>query len=793
VFTLVSGRRRTVAPVVLGLIAAPLSVLAVAGPAQAAPVEITLLNINDYHGRIQGDVADNPATPANEDASRASTVEFATTIETIRAAQGEANTLFLSAGDNIGASLFASSLAEDQPTIDVLNALELAGSAVGNHEFDRGFADLEGRVQDEADFDYLGANVYEAGTDTPALDEYATYEVAGVTVGVIGTVTEQTPSLVSPAGIADIEFGDPVEATNRVAAQLSDGNPANGEADLIVAEYHEGAGDDAETFDQAVAESEVFDAIANETSAAVDVIFTGHTHAVYVFDAPVPGVAGETRPIVQTGSYGANIGQVDVTVDDVTGEVSAYTADNVMVGTAEDLTRPRVQEVDDIVQAALDAAAEIGNQPVGEITDDITTAFTEGTYGPDGYTVPDSEDPPRDDRAAESTLGGLVANALRDGVAEFAEPDLGLTNPGGLRDELYFAGETGENPANTDGVVTFSEANEVLPFNNTVAIVELTGAELKQVLEQQWQTNADGTTASRPYLQLGLSDNVRVTADPTNAAGSRITSVLIDDEPLDLAQTYTISTLSFLATGGDNFRAFNDGTFVDTGLLDAELWRTYLADNSPLSPDFARQQVFTDGMPASVAPGQRVTFDLGRATGGTDAPLTGTTLDLTSLGSPANETVTATLVDGTSETVLGEFDVVDGVSTIDLTVPASASTAAVIEMVAQPSGTTVTLPVAAGAGSEKVTPRMQVTAPKQVRKGKRPLVEVALFGKGAGQVRGEVRFVDRGESVAKKVTNGTVQLRLEKLRKKTTVKVVYLGNDTFDRVRKTVTIKVRKK
>ena len=183
--------------------------------AEEPPVELTLLGINDFHGRID-----------------ANTVNFAGTIEQLRdAASGP--TLFLSAGDNIGASLFASSVAQDQPTIDVLNALELETSAVGNHEFDRGFDELAGRVTDESDFSYLGANVYEAGTETPVLQEYELIEVDGLTVGVIGAVTEETPTLVSPAGITSLSFGDPVEAVNRVAAELSDGEGRAGGAGVV--------------------------------------------------------------------------------------------------------------------------------------------------------------------------------------------------------------------------------------------------------------------------------------------------------------------------------------------------------------------------------------------------------------------------------------------------------------------------------------------------------------------------------------------------------------------------------
>ncbi len=175
----------------------------------AAPVTLNLLNINDFHGRIDSN-----------------TVKFAGTIEKLRAEGGEGNTLFLSAGDNIGASLFASASAGDIPTLDVLNALDLKTSAVGNHEFDKGYSDLTGRVKDAADFSYLGANVYQKGTTTPALPEYAVFTVDGVKVGVIGAVTEETPTLVSPGGVSTVDFGDPVEAVNRVAGELTDGDPS---------------------------------------------------------------------------------------------------------------------------------------------------------------------------------------------------------------------------------------------------------------------------------------------------------------------------------------------------------------------------------------------------------------------------------------------------------------------------------------------------------------------------------------------------------------------------------------
>lgn len=176
------------------------ALVATSGAAHAAdPVEpgaidpslttVNLLNVNDFHGRIDAD------------GTGKSGKAFACTVVTTRAELGEDSTALLSAGDNIGASPFTSASQEDNPTIAFLNALGLRASAVGNHEFDRGFSDLTGRVDQAADFELLGANVYERGTTTPALSEYEIVEVGGIKVGVVGAVTQQTPTLVSPQGV----------------------------------------------------------------------------------------------------------------------------------------------------------------------------------------------------------------------------------------------------------------------------------------------------------------------------------------------------------------------------------------------------------------------------------------------------------------------------------------------------------------------------------------------------------------------------------------------------------------
>lgn len=651
------------------------------------PITLDIVGINDFHGRID-----------------ANTVNFAGTVEELRA-ENPTGTVFVSAGDNIGASLFASSSQQDQPTIDVLNALDLEVSAVGNHEFDQGYADLTGRVDAAADFTNLGANVYLTGTETPALPEYDVVEVAGVQVGFVGVVTEETATLVSPGGITAIEFGDPVTALNRVTAQLLDGDATNGEADVVVALVHEGASagtPENATIAEEIAAGGAFSEIVTGTDPRVAAFFTGHTHKQYAWDAPVyvDGAATDrTRPIVQTGNYGEFVGHVSLTLDPATHEVQSSTAANVARTTTAKATListyPRVAEVDTIVTAALAEAETIGGQPVATVTADITTAHTGGSYAGGTWTGTT-----RDDRASESALGNLVANSLRDSLAEPSRggAQIGVVNPGGLRSELRYAGSTGEDSdVNGDGVITFAEANAVLPFVNNLWTVTLTGSQLDTLLEQQWQPS----TSSRPYLALGLSDNVTWVANtsdisPTAPRGDNVSAIFIDGERVQPDDEITVGTFSFLATGGDNFSAFTDGKGArDSGLIDRDAWIAYLGAESPISPSFARSRAVVSTPPASVAPGGSLTFTVSG-------------LDLTSLGAPQNTTATVA-IDGVSR---GTAAVSGGAANVSVTVPAGTTPGAHLATVtAAPSGTTVQVPFTVAAGTlTAATPTASGTA-----------------------------------------------------------------------------------
>ncbi|MEX5261428.1 ExeM/NucH family extracellular endonuclease [Kocuria sp. CPCC 205263] len=608
-----------------------------AGATAAGETAVELLYFNDYHGRLSSDP-----------------LLFAGAIEQLRA-ENEDGTLLLSGGDNVGASEYVSAVQQDDPTLDVLDALELDASAVGNHEFDRGADDLTGRITERADFPYLAANV--TGPDGELVTEAsATFDVEGVRVGVVGAVTQQTATLVSPGAIEGITFGDPVEAVNAEAERLE----ADG-ADVVVAVYHEGAADAADALG---------DRLVTGTSATVDVVLNGHTHQVYDEGVDVDGDGDLDRAVLQAGSYGGSLGRISLSYDEAADDVDLTTGvlavDEVVTATEEELVAryPRVAEVAGIVADAEAVALERGSTPVGEITGDITTA-----YGlRDGVQA-------RDDRGAESSLGNLVAESIRDSLDGSDGVQIGLINPGGLRADLLWADDPDQAiDGERDGVVTESEANQVMPFANNLNTVTLTGEQFERVLEQQWQPEG----SSRPYLQLGLSENVSYTFDAARPAGERITSITVDGQPVDPAAEYVIGSVSFLVEGGDNFTALTEGTDVtDTGRIDRDAWMEYLAARSadaPIAPEFDRRSVSLGDAAAEAC---TVEFEVAQ-------------LDMTSLGAPATTEVSVR-EGGPEGTEIGTAAVAEGAATVAVDASALAE-GAPVWLVAAPSGTRVRVP-----------------------------------------------------------------------------------------------------
>jgi 5'-nucleotidase len=721
----------SVATLAIALSTLVASGIAVADEAAAAdPVSIDIVSINDFHGRLE---ASAPAAGA---------AVLGGMVDSYRTANP--NTLFVSAGDNIGASTFTSFIQNDQPTIDALNTIGLDASAFGNHEFDQGQADVDGRILPAANWPYLGANIYDRATGQPAYEQYDLEEVSGVTVGFVGAVTEEMPSLVSPAGIANLEFRSIPTEVNRVADQLSDGNDANGEADVVVLLVHEGAGDPS--LASATGDTP-FGRIVNGVDANVDAIVSGHTHQTYNHSIAIPGTT-QVRPVIQSASYGEAFGHLSLSVDPASGDLLSISSEVLPLFGAF----PPNAAVAQIVADAVAIADVKGAVKVGEITADFNRAKQTAT--------------PSENRGGESPLGNFVAD-VQQWATQDAGSQLALMNPGGLRADLKYA-STG--PGDPDGNLTFKEAASVQPFANTLVTMDLTGAQLKQVLEEQWQP----ATASRPFLKLGVSKSLKYTYDPTAAAGDHIDAIYLNGALIDPAATYTTTVNSFLAAGGDNFATLAQGANrADSGKVDLQSMVDYFQANPVASPDYAQRAVGVTLSAPQTTAGESLTLALSSLLFSNGEPNAGTavvSLGGTELGRAALD---PTIVDTTDEV---------GRASVTVTIPEDTPAGTVALTVSVPeTGTSIDVPITVAA-PEKLATQTSGTPSKFLVRGHGTVHFTVRVTADGAEPTGTVTVYDGDTAIATATLeagdNGAVKLKLPKFDSGThTLHAVYSGND----------------
>ncbi|MCU1546576.1 MAG: multifunctional nuclease/2,3-cyclic-nucleotide [Homoserinimonas sp.] len=621
------------------------SLVGVSAAATAATVEIEIVTTNDFHGRLEA----GSGVPGA--AQLGGMVEYWEALN--------ANTTFVGAGDMIGASTFTSFIQNDQPTIDVLNAIGLDASSFGNHEFDQGRADVDARILDAADWPYLAANLYDRATNQPAYDEYFLQSFDGVDVAFIGAVTEDLNELVSPAGIASLEIRSVVTEVNRVADYLTDGNDNNGEADVLVLLVHEGAATPAL---HSATDASAFGQIVTGVSPEIGAIVSGHTHLSYDHEVTVAGM-DRPRLVISAGQYGANYGHLDLTVDAATHDIMSFTAEVLPVtGFTPDA------EVASIVADAVAVAAIQGGVSVGQITESFYRAVQ----------TPTASAPFPENRGGESTLGNFVADVHLWAAQELGA-EIALMNPGGLRADLLFASSGPDDP---DGNLTIAEAAAVQPFANTLTTFTLTGAQLEQVLEEQWQPAG----AQRPFLKLGVSQGLEYTYDPTAVAGERITAVYLNEALIDPAGSYQVVANSFLAAGGDNFATLAQGTDrADSGRVDLQSMVDYFEANPTATPPLEQRAVGVHLAAAGpYAAGDQLTVNLSSLVFSRGGPSTGVVmvrLGETVLG---ESQIDGTIVDTTDE---------GGRASVTGTIPAGLSGPQVLTITVVETGASVVVPI----------------------------------------------------------------------------------------------------
>jgi len=551
-----SFQRRYLALVVTATLVAMLMGAGTVGAVPSGSVDVQLLAINDFHGNLEPPSGSSGRilTPTGN-VNAGGIAYLATHIKALEATNPR--TLVVSAGDLIGASPLLSALFHDEPTIEAMNSLGLDFNAVGNHEFDEGGAELlrmqnggchptDGCLDGDgfagADFQFLAANVVREDNGKTVFPAYKMRSFAGAKIAFIGVVLEGTPTIVTPAGVAGLDFLDEASTVNALVPGLK----AKG-IETIVVLIHEG-GFQTGLYDQCTGISgPVFD-IVNALDDEVDVVISGHTHQAY--DCSIDG-----KLVTSASSFGRLVTDIDLTIDRTTGEVTSMAANNVIV------TRDVAA---DAAETALIArynviAAPLANRVIGSITSDITRTAT---------------------TAGESALGDVIADAQLEATAPagFGEAVVAFMNPGGIRADMIFAQISG---GELPGEITYGESFTVQPFGNSLVTMTLTGAQIETLLEQQF---AGCGAASNRILQVsdGFSYTWVTSALPCDKVDP--TTIKINGVTVGPTASYRVTVNSFLADGGDSFPVLVQGTNRLGGAVDTDALEAYFVANSPVAP-----------------------------------------------------------------------------------------------------------------------------------------------------------------------------------------------------------------
>jgi 5'-nucleotidase len=521
--------------------------------AQTAPVSLRILAINDFHGNLRpppgGIRITDPADNSKKITVAAGGAEhMATLVRQLRA--GANNTIFVAAGDLIGASPFLSAMFHDEPSIESLSMMGLEVAAVGNHEFDEGKDELL-RMQNGgchpvdkcqgphlfagAKFHYLAASTFEKATGNTIFPAYEIRQFDGIPVAFIGLTLKGTPTLVSPDGVAGLEFRDEADTVNALVPELK----ARG-VEAIVVLIHEG-GFPSGDYNECPGISGPIVDIVKKFDRAVDVVISGHTHQAYVCEI-------DGRLVTSGDKYGTIVTAIDLKLDPKTRDVISAKADNVIVRTA---AYPSDPDQTALLESYDKLAAPIANRQAGSVTETLSRT-------------------PND--AGGSPLGDIVADAQLAATSPDANGKavIAFTNPGGVRTDIA------KKP---DGTVSYADVFASQPFRNQLVTLTLTGAQIKDMLEQQW------LDPKRPRI-LQVSKGFSYTWDGEKPYGDHVVAdrMSLNGQRIDPAQNYRVTVNNYLAVGGDGFTVLKDGTAQRFGGYDADALDAYFKANSPLSP-----------------------------------------------------------------------------------------------------------------------------------------------------------------------------------------------------------------
>ena len=530
---------------------------------RATTTEVQILGLNDFHGNLEppgGSGGRIGALTAGACVAPtcflAGGVEYlATHVRNLRATNPR-NSVFVSAGDMIGATPLISALFHDEPTIEAFNLMKLDYAGVGNHEFDEGVDELlrmqrggchpvdgcqDGDPFEGAKFDFLAANGTYKKNDRTILPPYRiAYFQGGVKVAFVGMTLEGTPQIVTPAGISNVNFLDEADTVNALVPELKKKG-----VETIVVLLHEGgstskAGNgagDAVNISACGTVSGAIPEIVSRMDDEIDVVVSGHTN--WAINCVLDG-----KIVTGAASAGRVVTDIDLTIDRKTNDVVSAKVNNAIV--TQDVEK--APDLTALLGKYATLVAPLANRVVGSVP-------------PSGITRAANA-------AGESALGDVIADAqlAATSPAAFGGAVVAFMNPGGIRADI------------APGEVTYGELFTVQPFNNVMQVMTCTGAQIDALLEQQFRST--GNTI------LQVPDGFTYTWDAAAPLGSRvdIASIKIDGTPIAALASYRVAMNNFLAGGGDGFTVFTGCTDPLGGEIDLDVLVAYFEANSPVAP-----------------------------------------------------------------------------------------------------------------------------------------------------------------------------------------------------------------
>ncbi len=599
------------------LLAAVPAALLVAGCASAppAPVRVKIVAFNDFHGTLQSPGRFGASAQAAERPAVGGADALAAWVARLKSRNP--NSVVVGGGDFIGASPLVSALFFDEPAVEVLNRIGVEFTAVGNHEFDKGTDELK-RLQrggcrttngrrdpnsciglgshgpgtfDGARYQWMSANVVETATGQTLLPPYGIKTFAGIPVAFIGMTLQGTPGIVSPTGVAGLEFRDEADTVNALVPQLH----AQG-IEAIVVLVHQGgvqpgggAGDingcDAGLKNADGSDSEIA-RIVRRLDDAVDLVISAHTHAAYNCSANATGAgatglanrAGRLVPVTSASAFGRVLSDIDITLDPRTHDVVAVSPVNRLVDRDDPAIAQAIADhpqVRDIVQGYAALAAPLADGAVGR----LATALP---------AIPDD--------AGEEPAGSLIADSQLQATqpAALGGAQIAFMNPGGVRSPGFVPPTGTRAPFE----LTYGAAFTVQPFGNSLVTMTLTAAQLKTLLEQQF-AGCDGQWTDRV---MQPSNGLRVTWSAGAPACAKIVDITFTPTDVtvtppvatgpaqaivrngavqDPSSTLRVTVNNYMASGGDGYSTLTAGTNRIGGAQDIDALRAYLARTLP--------------------------------------------------------------------------------------------------------------------------------------------------------------------------------------------------------------------